>query len=86
MKTIHKYELELADFQQVDMPHGAILMTVIIQHGKLCLWAEVQTCNPMRGRIIEIVGTGNPIASKQTGYIGTVVDGAFVWHVFEKLS
>lgn len=82
-QTIHKYPLELADRQQVQMPAGATLLTAQVQYGQPTLWALVNPANPPECRAIRIVGTGNPAAGT---YIATVQmhDGRVVWHLFEE--
>jgi len=80
MQTIYKYPLEITDRQSVWMPARAKLLTVQMQHGVLCLWAEVDTMNPDEEIAIAVYGTGNPCAGGQ--YIGTAQDGPLVWHVY----
>lgn len=86
MQKIYKYGLELEDEQTIEMPLDAQILSVANQRGVLCLWAMVIPGIAMEKRTIEIIGTGNPIASRISGikkFIGTVVIEPFVWHVFE---
>ena len=85
--VIWKYELEIADMQEVTMPDGAELLSVANQDGNLCLWAMVDPSKEKRRRYIEIIGTGNPIFTDMgvdREFIGTAVVNPFVWHVFER--
>ncbi len=82
--TIWKFELEITDLQRVFMPHGATILSAANQNGKVCLWAMVNPKHPAQERVIEIIGTGNPIQPMQRHFIGTVVVNPFVWHVFER--
>lgn len=85
---IWKYELQITDMQQVEMPNGAELLSVANQDGCLCLWAKVDADKQVETRFIEIIGTGNPIAQDMgvdRKFIGTVLMSPFVWHVFERL-
>ena len=85
--VIWKYELEIADMQEVTMPDGAELLSVANQDGNLCLWAMVDPSKEKRRRYIEIIGTGNPIFTDMgvdREFIGTAVVDPFVWHVFER--
>ncbi len=90
MKTIWKFELETTDQQTLKMPNGAEILTVQIQHGVPCLWAMIYSDEPLEDRIIEINGTGNPVRDpcQMRKYIGTyqLQGGAFIGHVFERLS
>jgi hypothetical protein len=94
MDTIWKYQLEITDRQEIFMPYSAKILTVQVQHNILCLWARVNTDqDPVFGeekkkRVIEIIGTGNPIPNlaiyeTHRRYISTCVMGYFVWHIFE---
>jgi hypothetical protein len=84
MKTIFKYGLDLTDKQKIQLPAGAIILSTMMQYGQLRLWCEVESeTTRTEEREIMIVGTGNPINSTAYKYIGSVIDGSFVWHVFE---
>lgn len=85
MKTIYKYKLELADVQPVNMPMNAEILCAKVQDGNICIWALVDSNAPMIRRVIEIIGTGNPIADvgRSRKYIGTVEQNPFIWHIFE---
>lgn len=88
MNTIYKYPLAVLDEQEVSMPGSAVVLCVQIQagHGP-CLWARVNTEFSLEKRTFLIVGTGNPFpeSKRPPVYIGTVQQGPFVWHVFEKV-
>ena len=85
MKRIYKYELSKPT---VRMPQGAEVLTVQIQAGHLCAWALVDDAAPLVDRVFEIIGTGHAIANDGEEYpgeyLGTVQDGPFVWHIFER--
>lgn len=87
--TIWKFQLELADRQTVEMPSGSQILTVQLQHGKPCIWALVDTSQTGKEiRVIEIIGTGNPIPNPEDKreYIGTFqFMGHLVFHVFERV-
>lgn len=89
--TIHKYVLPLDDEVQVQMPEGAKIVKVADQHsnGELQIWAVVDPSAEKEPRTFHVVGTGNPMP--ETGYVKHVdtvlsLNGAFVWHVFERVS
>ena len=93
METIWKFELKIQDAQQIEIPKGAIILTVQIQFNTPCLWAKVDPKAPKENRTIKMYRTGHPISvSKteefsgyETTYLGTFqVDGGdYVFHVFE---
>jgi hypothetical protein len=84
MKTVRKYELEITDTQKVKIPL-VFPLCVQMQHGKLCLWAAIDTEKEEKEYAINIRGTGHPMEGVGE-YIGTVQDDVFVWHVFIKDS
>lgn len=72
------------------MPDGAKMLSAQLQNNILCLWAEVDTREPLREHFIEIAGTGNPLRSDMSVeriFIDTVQDPScgLVWHVFERI-
>lgn len=86
MKTIYKYLLPIVDKQNIEMTYGAeILSAGLDPQGRLSLWAtaDLDAPNYPTEREIRIVGTGNPMPGNPMRFIDTVVDGPFVWHVFE---
>lgn len=95
MKTIHKYPLEVTDFQEVEMPEGAKILHIQTQPApygtkagreQLCLWAEVDPDKPLVPRRIRIFGTGHDMEHEhQLRYIGTtdMHNHALVRHVYE---
>ncbi len=84
--VIWKCILRTTDFQQVDLPMGAQILTVQMQHDKPCLWALVNPDAPNESVTIETVGTGNQMleADNRT-YIGTyqMFNGDLIWHCFK---
>lgn len=84
IKRIHKYPIAIDDDAYAKMPLGAEVLTAQIQHGRLCVWALVDTERQLSRRTFRIVGTGYPIPDWEAlRYIATAQDGHFVWHVFE---
>lgn len=90
MKTIYKYQLKGEEWQFVTMPEGAQILCVQSQRDMACLWAIVDTEQPlMQMRKIHIYGTGHEIPDTlNLVYIGTfqVHSGALVFHVFEAVQ
>lgn len=82
MITIFKYELRITDEQKIDLPKGAIILSVQMQGDTLCLWAMVDTDNKLESRSIAIIETGDPCWCPNWNFIGTIQGPVFVWHVF----
>lgn len=92
MEVIWKFSLQVTDRQTVTMPVGANILSVQDQSGGLQMWAIVNPDAEREQRVIEIVGTGNPMPDVDKEdlarfHIATVQvrGGALVWHVFELL-
>ena len=90
MKTIHKYPLAVVDSQHVLLPLGAEILSAQFQGIQLCLWALVDTDQPLRARSIVLLETGNAIPPvladnlSKKNFIGTVQEPNYpmVWHIF----
>jgi hypothetical protein len=81
---VYEYDLTVIGQQIIEMPVGANLLTVQLQHGNLKLWAAVDS-NIMTKRSIIIIGTGYEISYTPKKYIGTfqMMNGNLVFHVFD---
>ncbi len=85
-QTIHKTVLDLTERQQIMVPILAEMLSVQRQGDSLCLWYRCDPNAQKEARSIAIVGTGQPAPLlHEAEHIGTVQDGAFVWHVFIRL-
>lgn len=89
MKTIYKYPLSLAG-GEVKMPDNAMILSVAVQgEESLYIWAEVDTAEEIVTRTFAVYGTGWPLTSKFNDtphhFIGTVICGPYVWHIYELL-
>lgn len=83
MTTIYKYTLAVRDSQSINTYEGAKFLHVAEQHGRLTVWAQVDTLKPPTQVQILIVGTGNPMWPRDDlQHIGSAICGPFVWHVF----
>lgn len=82
--TIWKYPISFCT--TLDLPADARVLSVQIQGDSgLCLWALVDSDAPKRARRFQVFPTGGQAPPHDWPYIGTVQDGALVWHVFEQL-
>lgn len=88
MRTIYKYPLQPVGRQLLPLPEQARILSVGLDpSGNLALWAEVDSENKKLSREIIIAGTGNPLPTDldKTRFLGSVKDGAFMWHLYELL-
>ena len=84
MRAIYKYKLSVQDTVDLCIPEGAKILTLQMQQGCPCIWAEVNPQAPTEERTFAIRGTGHEFLAEHTGeYIGTVQDGALVLHAYE---
>jgi hypothetical protein len=86
MKTIHKYGLNGNPDQQIEMPHGARILSADEQSNFICIWVLVDTNNKMAKRNIHICLTGGDETDRIVCiHVGTVLlnNGTFVVHVFD---
>ena len=86
MNSIWKFEIDPnAGLQQVEMPKGSQIMSVGVKNGVVCIWAAVDTTATDDERLIEVLATGECFSKEiHRSYIGTVKQGAYIWHVFER--
>ena len=88
-RTIWKYELQITDTQTIEMPEGAMILTVQTQANKPCLWALVNPDSKIETRTFITYGTGHTIEEIRdyvgNYYIGSyqIDGGILVFHVFE---
>lgn len=86
MKTIWKYPLDVKINQTIELRVGAKIICCKMQSHQLMLWAEFDTeVERTETRTIMIVGTGHPINATAYKYIESVLDGSYVWHIYEVL-
>jgi len=96
MRTIHKIALYVTDFRRYLLQgNNAKPLHVAIQHGRPCLWVELDTQPPLVGVDpsnvpdqttigIVMVGTGYELPPGELEYLGTVLleQGHLVMHVY----
>lgn len=84
MKTIWKYEIEVADTQYIEMPRHAEILDVQSQNYVCVMWVLVNPGIEKTKRRINIFGTGNPVHDNHGKYIATFQDTlGLVWHIFD---
>lgn len=92
MRVVYKYALPAGPVQDIEMPAGAIVLTVQSQRDEPFIWAEVDPDAPKFFRRFRTYPTGSPMDEgspmqdwkKYPYYVGTfqLNDGALVFHVY----
>ena len=88
-RTIWKYDVAITDTFALEMPAGAQLLDVQVQHeGGAQLWALVNPTQPTNMRVFRLVGTGHSVPDERLQYVGTfqLHGGALVFHLFEVIE
>ena len=87
MKTIWKYQLDLADHTSFTAPEPAEIISIENQRGILSAWVIVDPDAPVVTRNLVVRGTGHPFQGNEGKHIATVQghDGLLVFHVFYHL-
>jgi hypothetical protein len=86
MSRIYKYNL--TESLKHEMPAGSVILHAGIDPGgDICVWAWVHNnIVTMDEWSFEVIGTGwdidDSLENVHRGYVGTVHEGSFVWHVF----
>lgn len=88
-KRIYKYEIQLIDEFEIEMPEGSIILSVQSQNNFPVMWALVFPDVKTYKRKFKLVGTGRSIDNWTClNYVGTfqLDGGAFIGHLFEILG
>lgn len=83
MKTIWKYEIDIAARQKISMPMGANFLCLQLQNGRPCVWFEVDSEKMEVPITIIMLGTGHE-RIRHRDYLGTLQLADFVWHVYKE--
>ena len=73
-KAIWKYELEMEELSQVEMPRGARVLSTHDGHLGIFIWALVDPDAEREKRGFHIVGTGHLVPESVGRFVGTVGD------------
>lgn len=87
MMRMFKYTVFVGDGDiNVEMPKDAVIRHIGHQNQlEICIWAEVVNTQATSLRTFRVYGTGHEVAHGGD-YLGTVIDGQFVWHLYEQLK
>ncbi len=67
----------------LEMPKGAVVLTVAVQEARPTIWVEVETAAGQEPLEFFVVGTGKEFPPFVGRFVGTFNIGAFVWHLYE---
>jgi hypothetical protein len=87
-KAVWKFQIEIKDIMEIDMPKGSEILCVQNQKEIPCIWALVNPEASMEKRTFNLVGTGHDISIEDFTrfmYIGSfqLYKGSLVFHLFE---
>ncbi len=84
MRIIRRFAFAVEDVVEIQMPEFSTILHAEVQDSQHCLWAIVDTDQPMVTVRFHLVKTGNPTpgaASKQS-HVATLKGIHFVRHLF----
>ncbi|MFA5377383.1 MAG: hypothetical protein WC455_16650 [Dehalococcoidia bacterium] len=89
--TIWKYLLNADEYNRINMPKGAQILSIHVQRGMPCMWVLVDAEQSLVERVFEIFGTGHRVPMEMgmnRNFIGTfmVESETLVFHVFERID
>lgn len=85
MTTILKYEIPpFVGVHYLHLPFRSVIISAKEQHGKVVIYAIVDTAEGMENRAVYAVGTGQPIPKGANDFIDTVTlqSGMLMLHIF----
>ncbi len=84
MRAIWKFPFEIKSPVEIHMPEFSTILHVDVQNSVPCLWAIVDTEQPVVPVYFHLVGTGKPLSNSlsKRNHVATFQDGQFVWHLF----
>ena len=82
--TIWKFPIQITDVQTLTVPAYWVPKHVGLDpQGTPCIWAMTNQESKFNvERKVYVHGTGHTFHPKANHYVGSFVDGPFVWHVF----
>lgn len=84
-RTVWKFPLSWAAYQEIEMPEQARVVLVGMQGDTPTVWAECDTEATDEKRGFYVRGTGEVIRDGPA-HVGSFQQGPLVWHVFEHES
>lgn len=90
MTKIWKYDIPLTTNLVIEIPSNSKILTALLQYEQIRLWVQVEPESPKRKRKFHVMGTNHDFEKQAVDphnliYINTVMQGPFVWHVYEEV-
>lgn len=84
-QVIYKYQVLIDDQFSIDLPKGAQVLSVGVQHDRPYVWVLQDPGAPLYRRLFAVATTGNPLPPGCDKFIGTfqLMGGRFIGHLFE---
>ncbi len=88
MKTIWKAKIQPDSIKggifEIDItaPTGARAISVGLQNGFVMVWFEIDPDKPLGRLRLYSVGTGFGRVPDNARFIGTIIDGPYIWHIY----
>jgi hypothetical protein len=82
-RRIFKYQIGYGN--KITVPIEAVTLAAKYFDGDIYVWVEIDP-NETRteDRTYKVIATGEEFCGAGLTYIDTVIDGAFVWHIYEQ--
>jgi hypothetical protein len=81
MKTIYKYKIEGTEI--ISLPPNAKVIHAAMQNGAPHIWVEYPVNDSeLESRTFMVCGTGFELEDDDI-HLGSMIDGMFVWHIYE---
>ena len=82
MKTVHKFPINPGNNTIKVQRTGVPRHVGLDPSGVACIWIEVETTEAPIARNFYAHGTGHKLSLHALKFVGTYVEGSFVWHVY----
>jgi hypothetical protein len=86
-KVIHHYA---ADDEAHEVPRGSRVIAAVNRGGKVTVYVEKPVpAGPdveMTTLVATFVGTGTEFPDQCGDYVGSVIQGVFIWHVYARID
>lgn len=86
-QVVWKYTLDAAERQILEMPKGAQILSVQVQHEQIAIWVLLDPAvREKEERLFHVHGTGYKLPDVPLKFLGTVLaqQGYLVLHIFEE--
>jgi len=83
---VWKHRLKVVEEQTIMLPKGAKFISLMMQDMAPTIWSLVDPFEALvEPHVVHCIGTGQSFDGTGMTHLGSVVDGRYVWHFFEKV-